>query len=92
MAATIASALIGKKIVTTSSKLATDIVASAPYFLAEDTGWLGPQRLFFPLRQVMGYFGKRLPQSLVEFNGAKAAFVACINRLRSACADKRDVL
>lgn len=80
------------QIAATSSKLATDVVLSAPYFLADDTGWLGPQRLFFPLRQVMGYFGKRLPQEIKQFQEAKAAFVACIDRLRSSCADKRDVL
>lgn len=74
-----------RQIASTSSRLATDILASAPYFLADDTGWLGPQRMFFPLRQVMQYLGKMQSPQIAD---AKAAFLACLARLRTTCADK----
>lgn len=76
-----------EQISATSFQLANDVVASAPFLLAEDTGWLGPQRLFFPLRQVMGYYGKIQSPKIAE---AKGAFFACLGRLRTTCADKTD--
>lgn len=36
-----------------SLELAVNIVSASQYFLADATGWLGPQRLFFPLRKAM---------------------------------------
>lgn len=74
-----------EQISTSSLQLASDIVAAAPFFLADDTGWLGPQRLFFPLRQVMGFYGKIQSPKIVD---AKGAFFACLGRLRTTCADK----
>lgn len=33
--------------------LAVSVVSATPYFLADGTGWLGPQRIFFPLKRAM---------------------------------------
>lgn len=33
--------------------LAVSIVSASPYFLVDGTGWLGPQRIFFPLKRAM---------------------------------------
>ena len=38
-----------------SMRLALSILAASPHFLADQTGWLGPQRYFFPIRQAMVY-------------------------------------
>lgn len=40
-------------LVFSSLELAVNIVSASSYFLADSTGWLGPQRLFFPLRRAM---------------------------------------
>jgi hypothetical protein len=60
---------------------AINIVLAAPCFLAEDTGWLGPQRYIFPLRSAMIYLGKA--QSPF-FSKAQFALKSLTDRLRPA--------
>lgn len=74
-----------QQITNTSLALATDIVRSTAYFLADDTGWLGPQRLFFPIQRVMKHLAK--VQSPL-FSDARLAFMQLLGRLRSTCVDK----
>ncbi|KAK3716317.1 hypothetical protein LTR37_006467 [Vermiconidia calcicola] len=63
-----------------SLKLAIDIVLVSPFFLADDTGWLGPQRYFFPLQKAMEHLSK---VGSPFHSDAKAAFVRLITRLRA---------
>lgn len=63
-----------------SLELATNIVSAAPYFLADDTGWLGPQRLFFPLRKAMVVLTSKHSPFVED---AKEAFGRTLGRLRS---------
>jgi len=65
--------------------LATNILLSAPHFLSVNTGWLGPQRIFFPMQRAMQYLTKaRSPLA----GQARAAFFQAVSRLRSHCVDK----
>jgi len=67
--------------------LATNILLSAPHFLSVNTGWLGPQRLFFPMQRSMQYLTKaRSPLA----GQARAAFFQAVSRLRSHCVDKAE--
>ena len=47
-----------ERIAKSGLELATNMVLAAPYLVADDTGWLGPQRLFFPLQRAMGVLAK----------------------------------
>ena len=62
--------------------LATDIVRAAPVLLAEDTGWVGPQRMMFPLRAAIQYLGKVRSPVIVE---AQTALKSSFARLRPSC-------
>lgn len=63
-----------------SLELATNIVSAAPYFLADGTGWLGPQRLFDPLKKAMVVLtAKQSPFA----EDAQRAFGRLLGRLRS---------
>ena len=64
-------------------KLASDIVYAAPFFSADNTGWIGPQRMVFPLKRAMLELGKA--QSPV-FAEAKDVFMRLVKRLRAYCA------
>lgn len=66
-------------IATSSLRVATKIVAASSYFLADDTGWLGPQRLFFPLRRAIEYLKKAESPQVAE---AGMALQKTVGRLR----------
>jgi len=63
-------------------RLATNMVSTSSHFLAEGTGWLGPQRLFFLVRTALTYLKK--VGSPVAADAFKA-FMAVVTRLRSGC-------
>lgn len=67
------------RIADSSLTLATHIVSAVPYFLADDTGWLGPQRLFFPLQRAMDHLAK---VDSPFFLDAQKGFGTMIARLR----------
>lgn len=63
----------------TNLTLATNIVSASSCLLASDTGWLGPQRLFFPLRRAMEYLAQANSPLCAD---ARAAFMSLVKRLR----------
>lgn len=66
-------------LVFSSLELAVNIVSVSSYFLAEATGWLGPQRLFFPLKRAMALLmSKQSPFA----EDAQKAFGQLIRKLR----------
>ena len=69
-----------EQLAATNLTLATNILLASPQLLAEDTGWLGPQRYFFPLRRAMEYLG-RIGSPL--FPKAKNALMRTVGRLRA---------
>lgn len=62
--------------------LATNIVNAAPVLLADDTGWVGPQRLMFPLRASIQHLARARSPMLLE---AQAALKALFGRLTPTC-------
>ena len=64
-----------------SLELAIDIVLAASFFLRDGTGWLGPQKLFFPLRRAMAYLGTVSTALPVQME-AQLIFKSLIARLR----------
>lgn len=62
--------------------LAANIVGASPYLLADETGWIGPQRLLVPLRHAMQHLASM--QSPV-FLDAKACFMRALAKLRPKC-------
>lgn len=63
-----------------SLDLAINILVSRDWFLSGDTGWLGPQRLFFPLKRAMSHLlAVRSPLGL----DAREAFFKLIARLKN---------
>ena len=69
-----------KDLATTNLQLADNIVHSAPYFLRDDMGWLGPTRLFNPLQQAAEYLNRVDGPLYVE---ARAALMRLYIRVRS---------
>jgi hypothetical protein len=61
--------------------LASNIVGATPFFSAEDTGWVGPQRLLFPLKRAMIHLG--MVKSPV-FPKAQSVFMQLIRKMRPA--------
>ena len=59
--------------------LANNIVMSSSFLLTEDLGWLGPQRLFFPLRRSLEVLAKARSPLVAD---AQAAFKTLVTRLR----------
>ena len=66
----------------TSLHLAVNIVRSAPYFLEDDMGWLGPVRLYNPLSHAVDHLRKVESPQLQE---AEEALKKLFMRLRSRC-------
>lgn len=65
-----------------SLELAVNIVSASSYFLADATGWLGPQRFFFPLRRALAFLiSKQSP----FVDDAKEVFGRLVGKLRSGC-------
>lgn len=63
-----------------NTSLATDIVGAAPFFSAEDTGWLGPQRLLFPLKRAMAHLASVKSPVFAE---AQMVFMQLIKKMRT---------
>jgi hypothetical protein len=63
-------------------QLAINIVLAAPYFLDDDTGWVGPQRLVFPLKYTMQHLGTARSPHFAE---ARAAFGRLLVKLKPSC-------
>lgn len=61
-------------------RLALNMVAASSYFLANNTGWVGPQRLFFVIRRAMEYLKKTGSPVAAD---AYKAFMGVLVRLRS---------
>jgi hypothetical protein len=62
--------------------LATDIVRTAPYLLADNTGWVGPQRMAYPLKKSMQQLARARSPVVIE---AQAALKTLLERLRPTC-------
>ncbi len=65
-----------------SLTLANNIVNAAPYLLADDTGWVGPQRLMFPLRASIQHLARARSPILLE---AQSALKTLFGRLKPTC-------
>lgn len=63
-----------------SLDLAVKILSASPFFLADATGWLGPQRLFFPLRKAMVLL---VAQNSPFAEDAQQTFMRTVKKLRS---------
>ena len=66
-----------------SVALAMSIVLATPYFLRDEVGWLGPQRLWFPMRKAMEYLYKEVSPFASEAQLARSAYEKLSSRLQS---------
>ncbi|KAK5174515.1 uncharacterized protein LTR77_001595 [Saxophila tyrrhenica] len=62
--------------------LAADIVRASPYLLADNTGWVGPQRLAYPLKAAMKHLARARSPLVLE---AQASLKALFGRLKPSC-------
>lgn len=69
-----------QELIFSSLELAVEIVSASSFFLADATGWLGPQRLYFPLKKAMALL---VQQHSPFAEDAQQAFGRVLGKLRS---------